>query len=63
VRIVVPVPACVSEPVPDMTPASVTLLLRLMNSAALSTMDPAMLPLVRCCRACNVPAEIVVLPL
>src|SRR5262249_28314734 len=62
VSIVVPLPICCSDPVPEMTPPTVTLSERLIASTELSTMfpssDPPNPPLPRL----NVPPLIVVVP-
>ena len=60
---VVPMPLCVSEPVPLMREVRVSSSERLMASAALLSMDvEAMLPLEEPLPICNVPSLIVVMP-
>ena len=63
VRVVVPAPICVTVPVPLMTLPTVSALLRLKVSAALSTTAPVPnWPVVPPFPTCNVPALIVVVP-
>ena len=64
VRVVVPVPACVSVPLPLMTPATVSASLRLKISVPpLTTSGPApSVPVVPPLPICSVPALIVVAP-
>jgi hypothetical protein len=60
--VVVPVPSCVTAPVPLITPASVIASLRLIANVALFVTFPAMLPVVPPAPTCSVPAVIVVPP-
>ena len=63
VSVVVPVPICCSEPVPETTPAKVMLSERSKVRIALSETFPVIDPDVAPLPICSVPAEIVVPPL
>ncbi len=61
-KVVVPVPSCVTLPVPLIGAAKPAAFDRSMTSAALSTMGPFTMPVVPPLPSCSVPALMVVVP-